>query len=292
MRRYPQGSPLRNRFDNTRQVASALLYDCSLITGASSGLGEEFSCQLAPHCRRLVLVARRENKLELLRKRLLAENEGLEVAIYGVDLTCPDAREELLGEVANSDWSPSLLVNNAGMGDYGEFTTGNWEKLEQMLSLNITAVTHLAHGFLPGMIRSGHGAILNVSSLASLLPIPDFAVYAASKAYVTSFSEALRLELQAHDIPVVAVCPGPVHTGFGGIAGREGSPEETPMREWFFVSKEEVVLEALLAVQREQPRSYPGLQISLLAAVLAFMPPSVLRYFMRNRPRATPEEKG
>ena len=271
-------------------MASSLLYDCSLITGASSGLGEEFSCQLAPHCRRLVLVARRKDRLESLRDQLCSENPGLEIAIFDADLTSSEAREELIAKVKESAWAPSLLVNNAGMGDYGEFVTGDWGKLEQMLSLNIIALTHLTHGFLPGMIQSRHGAVLNVSSLASLLPIPDFAVYAASKSYVTSFSEALRLELSEHEIPVLAACPGPVHTGFGGIAGREGSLEGSPAREWFFVSKEEVVLDALLALQRQQPRSYPGLKVSLIAAALASMPPGILRYFMRNRPRAVPED--
>ena len=263
----------------------------ALITGASRGIGRGIALELAAMGWDLVVnYAGNQTAAEDTAKRCVeqAKEAGhtIRAEICQCDVGQAADRDRLIAFTREHFGRLDLLVNNAGMGDYGEFTTGNWEKLEQMLSLNITAVTHLAHGFLPGMIRSGHGAVLNVSSLASLLPIPDFAVYAASKAYVTSFSEALRLELQAHDIPVVAVCPGPVHTGFGGIAGREGSPEETPMREWFFVSKEEVVLEALLAVQREQPRSYPGLQISLLAAVLAFMPPSVLRYFMRNRPRA------
>ena len=235
-------------------------------------------------------MARREEELELLRDRLQGEHTGLKVEVVNADLTSAEAREELIATVKERDWAPSLLVNNAGMGDYGEFVTGDWEKLEQMLSLNIIALTHLTHGFLPDMVQSGHGAVLNVSSLASLLPIPDFAVYAASKSYVTSFSEALRLELIDHEIPVLTVCPGPVHTGFGEIADREGSLEESPVREWFFVSKEEVVLEALLALQREQPRSYPGLKVSLIATALATMPPGILRYFMRNRPRAVPEE--
>ena len=268
-----------------------LLYDCSLITGASGGLGEEFASQLAPHCRRLVLVARREDELGLLRDRLQSENSDLQIKVVNADLTSAEAREELIATVKEGEWAPSLLVNNAGMGDYGEFVTGDWKKMEQMLSLNIIALTHLTHGLLPCMIQSGHGAVLNVSSLASLLPIPDFAVYAASKSYVTSFSEALRLELNEHEIPVLTVCPGPVHTGFGEIAGRDGSLENSPAREWFFVSREEVVLEALLALQREQPRSYPGLKVSLVATALASMPPAILRYFMRNRPRAVPEQE-
>ena len=90
-----------------------------------------------------------------------------------------------------------------------------------MIRLNVEALTHLTHALVPGMIRRGGGAVVNVSSLACLLPIPDFAVYAATKAYVTSFSEALRIELRGHGIPVLAVCPGPVHTGFGEVARRD-----------------------------------------------------------------------
>ena len=267
-------------------MADRLLYECPLITGASGGLGQEFARQLAPHCRRMVLVARREKALGQVEEQLRDENPGLEVAVFPVDLTRARSRRDLIGRLSGSKWAPDLLINNAGMGDYGEFVTGDWEKVQQMLELNIGAVTHLAHGFLPDMLRSRHGAILNVSSLASLLPIPDFAVYAASKAYVTSFSEALRLELREQGISVLTVCPGPVHTDFGETAGRQGAPPDSPSREWFFVPREEVVLDALLALQRDQPRTYPGLKVSLLAAGLSILPMALIRYLMSHRPRS------
>ena len=262
-----------------------LLYHCSLITGASGGLGEEFAHQLGPHCRRMVLVARREEVLRQLEVRLCSDNPGLEVVIFPMDLSRAGARRELIDRVAGTEWAPDLLVNNAGMGDYGEFTTAHWEKVQLMLDLNIAAATHLTHGFLPDMLGSGHGAVLNVSSLASLLPIPDFAVYAASKAYLTSFSEALRLELREQQIPVLAVCPGPVHTDFGQTAGRQGASAGNSAREWFFVPKEEVVLDALLALQRDRARSYPGLKVAALAAALSILPMAAIRYLMSFRPR-------
>ena len=140
------------------------------------------------------------------------------------------------------------------------------------------------------MLRSGQGAVLNVSSLASLLPIPDFAVYAASKAYLTSFSEALRLELREHEIPVLAVCPGPVHTNFGETAERQGASLESPSREWFFVPREEVVLDALVALQLDRARSYPGLKVALLAAGLSILPMAAIRYLMSYRPRSVSED--
>ena len=271
-------------------MADLILYECPLITGASGGLGQEFAMQLAPHCRRMALVARREKSLRQVEEQLRDENPGLEVTVFPVDLTRAAARRDLIGQLSGSKWAPDLLVNNAGVGVDGEFVTGDWEQVQQMLGLDVGAVTHLAHGFLPDMLRSKHGAILNVSSLASLLPIPDFAVYAASKAYVTSFSEALRLELREHGIPVLAVCPGPVHTGFGETAGRQGAPKESPSREWFFVPKQEVVLDALLALQRDQPRTYPGLKVSLLAAGLSILPMALIRYLMSHRPRSVSEK--
>ena len=260
-------------------------YECALITGASGGLGEEFAHQLAPQCQRMVLVARRDVVLKEVEARLAMENPAVKITSVATDLTREASRRELIHRLAGTEWAPSLLVNNAGMGDYGEFATGDWEKVQQMLDLNVGAATHLAHGFLAPMVASGRGAILNVSSLASVLPIPDFAVYAASKAYLTSFSEALRLELRDYGIPVLAVCPGPVRTDFGETAGREGAPVESPSREWFYVSKEEVVRDALGALGRDCARVYPGWKVGLLAAGLSILPMVAIRYLMGHRPR-------
>ena len=263
----------------------SLLYDCALITGASGGLGEEFARQLAPHCRRLVLVARREEALKQLETRLRIDHPDLQLASVPLDLSRDSERGELIDRVIGTEWAPDLLINNAGMGDYGEFATGNWEKVHGMLDLNIAAVTHLAHGFLPEMLQVGRGAILNVSSLASLLPIPDFGAYAASKSYVTDFSEALRLEVRERGISVLALCPGPIHTGFGETAGRDGARAATPIRELFYVPKEEVVHEALVALQWDWPRVYPGWRVALLAAGISLLPMAAIRYIMSHRPR-------
>jgi hypothetical protein len=139
---------------------------------------------------------------------------------------------------------------------------------------------------LPRMIARGGGEILNVSSLACLLPIPDFAVYAATKAYVTNFSEALRIELKPHGIRVLAVCPGPVHTGFGAVAERLGSGgRRVPGRECFFVPKEQVVAEALMALSRGKARVYPGLRTAAAALVISAVPILLLRLAMGLRPR-------
>src|SRR6202034_803008 len=114
----------------------------------------------------------------------------------------------------------SLLVNNAGVGDHGLFERSDWPRVKAMIDVNIESLTRLTHALLPDLVRAGRGAILNVSSIASLLPIPKMAVYAATKAYVTSFSEALRAELRGTGVSVTAVCPGPVDTEFFAVAER------------------------------------------------------------------------
>lgn len=260
---------------------------CALITGATAGLGEEYALQLAPDCHRMVLVARREELLRQLETKLRIEHPHLEVGSLAVDLTVEAERRELIDRLSGTEWAPSLLVNNAGMGDYGEFATSDWEKVRKMMDLNMTSLTHLCRGLLPEMLQAGRGAILNVSSLAGQLPIPDFGVYAATKAYVTSFSEALRLEVREHGVSVLAVCPGPVHTEFGKAAGREGAPNETPVREWFYVDKERVVVESLAALRRDRARVYPGWRVALLAAGISLLPLAAIRCLMAQRPRQT-----
>lgn len=260
-------------------------FSCALVTGASSGLGEEFALQIAPRVGKLVLVARREPLLQQLADRIRARYPHAAVAVFAVDLTRSSERVQLVRTLAASGFLPDLLVNNAGLGDYGEFATSDWEKQRSMLQVNIEALTHLTHSLVPEMIRRGGGAIVNVSSLASLIPMPDFAVYAATKAYVTSFSEALRIELREHRIPVLAVCPGPVRTEFGKVARRDESVPGMPSRKSFYVPKEQVVAESLAALDRNAARVYPGLKTAAAALVLCALPLVVLRFAMGFRPR-------
>ena len=260
-------------------------FSCALITGASSGLGEEFARQLAPRVAKLVLVARRETLLEQVAARLRGLYPGLEVLVCAADLTDPGEREDLVENLILQRFIPDLLVNNAGLGDYGEFVSADWAKVRAVLSLNIEALTHLTHALLPPMIRCGHGAVIHVSSLASLLPLPDLAVYAATKAYVTSFSEALRIELKPPGIPVVAVCPGPVQTEFGAAARRHAEAREMPGHRFLYVPKEQVVAEALTALDRNRARVYPGLRTAAAACLIAALPIALIRLVMATRPR-------
>ena len=252
------------------------IFSCALITGASSGLGEEFALQLASRVDKLVLVARRETLLRQLAERITSLYPSVEVLVHAADLSDAGERDDLV---------ENLILQRCIPDDYGEFVTADWARLRAMLSLNMEALTHLTHALLPAMIRCRRGAIINVSSLASLLPLPDFAVYAASKAYVTSFSEALRIELRDHHIPVLAVCPGPVKTQFGDVARRHGESREMPGHRSFYVPKQQVVAEALAAMDSDRARVYPGLKIAAAALLIAALPIVAIRLVMGLRPR-------
>ena len=266
-------------------VGHGMTYKSVLITGASSGLGEEFALQIAPRARQLVLVARREVLLRELANKIVAFHPHAEVVIEVADLADAEQRDALCSRLAQQGIVPDLLINNAGLGDYGEFVTAKWPRLEAQLKVNIEALTHLSYVLANGMIEQGRGAILNVSSLASLMPIPDFAVYAATKAYVTSFSEALRIELKEYGIPVLALCPGPVHTGFGAVAQRGGTEKKIPGREWFYVEKDQVVAEGLDALERNKARHFPHLKTAVAALAIAAVPMVLMRLALSSRPR-------
>jgi short-subunit dehydrogenase len=256
-----------------------------MVTGASSGLGEEFAWQLAGTVERLVLVARRVGRLDQIAGDIRERFPQTAVMVLQADLSVPEDRVSVFEKVAGAGFTPDLLVNNAGLGDYGEFVTAEWAGIEAMLKVNVEALTHLSHLAAPHMKRRGSGGILNVSSLASTLPIPDFAVYAATKAYVSSFSEALRIELREHGIRVTSLCPGPVKTEFGEVARREGSSEGMPAHALFYVPKEQVVAEALRGLDRDRARVFPGLKIAVAGLAIGAVPLFLLRMLMSQRPR-------
>ena len=258
-------------------------YSCALVTGASSGLGEEFARQLATDSGTLVLVARRRERLEALAADLLKIAPQLQVAIFVKDLCREEDRLSLREECVAQGLEPDFLVNNAGRGDYGDFSAADWETTRQMMTLNMEAVTHLTHLFLPGLMRQ-RGALLNVSSLAGDMPIPDFAVYAATKAFVSSFTDAIRIELREAGVSVTALCPGPIKTEFGEQA-RRGDEGKLPVQESFYVRAEDAVFGALAAVRRDRPRHYPGWKVAAAAVVIGVLPLFALRGVMAKRPR-------
>lgn len=266
-------------------MSYAKRFSCVLVTGASAGLGEEFVLQLAPRADSFVLVARRQDRLEELAARVVARFPKVTVEVIVTDLVNPEGCSQVIGTLSAKGLVPDLLINNAGVGDYGEFATAEWSRIESMLRLNMEALTRLSHALIPDMIRRHAGAIINVSSLASVLPIPDFAVYAATKAYVTSFSEALRIELKEHAIPVLAVCPGPVKTEFGSVAFRGEVKEHNYLNQASYVDKRQVVSKSIAALDARKARVYPGLKIAIAAAVITALPICAVRFLMGFRPR-------
>src|SRR6201987_5591236 len=181
-----------------------------LITGASAGIGREFARQLGPVVSTMILVARRNDRLEALELELKIINPQLEVFCRQLDLRDQAALERFCNWLDESGLSVDLLVNNAGLGDRGAFIDSAWERVSAMLQVNIESLTYLTYRILPSMRKSACGGILDVRSVAGLMPVPHHAVYAATKAYVTSFSESLRAELREANISVTALCPGPV----------------------------------------------------------------------------------
>lgn len=190
----------------------------ALITGASSGLGWEFSLQLAAKKRNLVLVARSAKVLHDLAEHL-AQLHQITVKVIVKDLSQPGAVAEIIQELAQDQIQIDILINNAGLGDLQLFANQDPLKISQMLMVNIQALTELSRACLPPMIQSNRGYILNVASTAAYQPGPNMAVYFASKAYVESLTLALRAETSSSKVHISCLCPGPTSTNFGKVAG-------------------------------------------------------------------------
>ena len=190
----------------------------ALVTGASTGIGRELARLLAADGYALALVARDAAKLEVLAGELRGRH-GTAAIVIPRDLARDEAPSEVLAEVSDHGLGVDVLVNNAGVGVYGPFASTDLERELEMIRVNIVAVTKLAKGVLPEMLRRRSGRILNVASTAAFQPGPLMAVYYATKAYVLSFSEAIANEVAGSGVTVTALCPGPTVTEFQNAAG-------------------------------------------------------------------------
>jgi short-subunit dehydrogenase len=223
-----------------------------------------------------VLTARRADRLDELKTRLEA-NPSVRVDVHPADLGDAAAVTHLIEELEKLDFFPDILINNAGLGDLGTFETSEPAKIEAMLAVNVVALTRLTRWALPAMLKKKEGWICNVGSTAGMIPMPTFAVYAATKAYVNSFSEALRSELHGSGIRVIALCPGPVETEFGQVASRENSKRKFAPPAFLCVSKEDVVRQTLSAMARGQGRLIPGLLVRFPMLLAESTPRWILR---------------
>lgn len=238
----------------------------ALITGASSGLGEEFARQLAARGVDLVLVARRRDRLEAVAAEL-----PVDVEVLPADLTDPGQRATVEARLAAADGPVDLLVNNAGFGAYGPFVDIPVDRYGQMLELNVVALTRLAHAVLPGLLARDRGGIINVASTAAFQPDPFGATYGATKAYVRSLSEALYEEVRGSGVHIMAFCPGVTSTEFQDAAGIDAS--DVPLGVTMACSP--VVAAGLADFARGRVVSVPGL-LNRLGALSAELAPSAV----------------
>ena len=190
----------------------------TLITGASSGIGKETAYVYAKNGYHLILVARRLENLEAIKKDI-ENNTKVKVTIFSMDLSKLDSAEELYKKVTTANLKVDVLINNAGFGIFKNFADSSIEKEEQMLLLNMVTLTKLTKLFIKDMLKNGGGNIVNIASAAAYQPVPSLASYSATKAYVMNFSEAIAFELKDKNIFVTVICPGGTQSEFGHTAG-------------------------------------------------------------------------
>jgi short-subunit dehydrogenase len=236
-----------------------------LVTGASSGIGEAAARQLARDGARLLLSARSEDRLEALAQEF--RDLGTEAHVFALDLAEPGAAESLYDRITAAGHEVDVLVNNAGFGKQGGFEDADAATYEQMVTLNVTNLVSLTRRFLPAMTRRGSGGVLNVASTAGFQPVPYFAVYAASKAFVLSFSQALHAEVESTGVAVTCLSPGPTSMGFFDRADMNGVPggreAETP---------EKVARLGLEALLKNERSVISGTRNALTALATRFAP--------------------
>lgn len=240
----------------------------TLITGASSGIGEEFARQYAAKRHRLILTARSEDKLQKLSDEL-QQTYQTEIKIIPMDLSKSDSAEKLFEECDRQSLNVNFLINNAGIGLIGKFDEFKLEQIEEMLNLNILTLTKLIYLFLP-QLKKSRGTIINLASQIAFSPGPYMASYAASKAYVLHFTEAIRNEYEKEGIQIMALCPGPTYTEFFERA--HAAPEDI---EFKFRFPKDVVEEAMEGIEKNRAISIVGWENKLMVFLLRFMPRSL-----------------
>ncbi len=238
----------------------------ALITGASSGIGEVFAKRFAREGWNTILVARSIDKLKLL-AQLLEKEKGIKTLILQEDLTDPKAPKRVHERIQEKGITLEGLINNAGFGVAGKFSEAPLDDYLKMINLNARALVELTGFFLPGMIQRKHGFIINVSSTACFQPLPYSSVYAATKSFVTAFSEALWLETKKTGVRILNLCPGLTKTNFGTAMGSRDFRKDP-----FAQTPEAVVDYAFRALQRNQPTIISGWHNRLLVLIERLVP--------------------
>jgi uncharacterized protein len=232
----------------------------ALITGASSGLGEEFARQLARENYDLVLTARREDRLKAVAAEALKLGSS-KVEVIAADLGQPDAATKLHRQVSDRGIEVECLINNAGFGTHGIFHKLPLEREVEQINLNVTSLVSMTRLFLEGMVARRRGTIINVASTAAFQPVPYMATYGASKSFVLDFSEAVAYEVKSSGVTVMALCPGPTRTEFQDVAG----VNETGVPSFAYMDAKTVVAQALASAKRGKSVRINGIMNQLMA---------------------------
>ncbi len=244
-----------------------------LVTGASSGMGNEIAKQMAGDARQIILVARNEKKLDKLASELNIINPALEVYIKPCDLADKTQLAALIIHIKQELHDIDILINSAGIAQIGFLNETDFHDIENLVKVNVLALSALSHAFLPAMIKNGKGGILNFSSFFGLKILPAYAAYAGSKHFVTGFSDTLRAETAGTGVVVSTVYPGPVHSPFWQTNNADiYSPPA-----FLFLSIEKCVKQTLNGFKRGKARIIPGLRIKLLVAFLDVSPEPIVR---------------
>jgi short-subunit dehydrogenase len=225
----------------------------ALVTGASSGIGEEFARQLSQRGHRVALVARREDRLNALAQELGGADRAV---VLTADLAVPEDRDRLAGRLQELGVEVEILVNNAGFGVFSAFAESEREMEIKQVRLLVEAVVDLMARYLPGMVRRGRGTVINLSSTAGFQALPFNAGYAAAKSHILLLSEAVHAEVADHGVTVTAVCPGPVPSGFQQASNAEYFVERLPS--FTFVSPGRVAADAISAAEKGRISVIPG----------------------------------
>ena len=255
-----------------KQSTFAYKGSTALITGASGGLGQAFAEQLAERGSHLVLVGRSEDKLQALAERLERQNK-ITTTVLTADLASSTEVDQLISSLKTKRIDVDLLINNAGFGVFQKFLETPLERQIEEIDVNVRAVVLLTHALAPAMVAKKNGGVINLSSSAGFQPVPGANVYAASKSFVLLFSEALAQELVGTGVRVLAVCPGPVATGFFA----DKKPDLTPNQ---MDDPKAIVAETLRAFDRGKRVVVPGkLSVRLTAFSSRLFPRALVAQF-------------
>ncbi len=242
-----------------------------LVTGASAGIGEAFADVFAAAGFDLVLVARREERLRTVAARLEAAHQGLRAHVIVTDLAAREAPQQLCAELEARGLTIDALVNNAGYGVSGVYTASPWSTHEAMLQVMVVAVAELTHRLLPGMVARRYGRIINVASLAGLVPPPaGHTLYAATKAFLIKFSEALSHEVSPFGVHVTALCPGFTFSEFHDVTGTRAEVSTLPS--WLWMDAPTVARQGFAAVMAGTAVYVNGRANRTIEALVRYMP--------------------